>query len=262
MPEEARVLSFGAAFDTVVARKARTEIVSLTSHRAAGSNPPHRHANDYVCIVIAGHFAERHNNTWREWRAGAFFAHAAGEIHHDQFGPSGAVCLNVHFPRDEARSVSQQGICSIPARRAAYQLAFELAGRSNDELAIAALTAEIVAEMGRVAVEPRDGGSWLNPLVEAISDEPCRRWSLGELAQIAGRHPVHVAQAFRAKTGLSLGAFQRLRRLVSLSLALRRGRGTLAELACEFGYCDQSHMNAEFRAAFGVTPGRYRRESH
>jgi AraC family transcriptional regulator len=262
MPEEARVLGFGAAFDTVAARKARSEIVSLTSHRAAGSNPPHRHANDYVCIVIAGHFAERYNNNWREWRTGAFFAHEAGEIHHDQFGPKGAVCLNVHFPPGELRAVSQQGICSIPARRASYQLAFELAGRSNDELAIAALTAEIVAEIGRIGMDTRDGGAWLNRVVEAISDDPCRRWTLGELAELAGRHPVHVAQAFRAKTGISLGSFQRLRRLVSLSLALRRRRGALAGLACEFGYSDQSHMNAEFRAAFGITPGRYRRESH
>ena len=262
MLEEARVLGFGAAFDTVVARKARSQIVSLTSHRAAGSNPPHRHTNDYVCIVVAGNFAERHNNHWREWRTGAFFAHEAGEIHHDRFGPSGAICLNIHFPRGELPSASQQGICSIQARLAAYQLALELSGRLHDELAVAALTAEIVGEIGRVAANPRDSETWLNRLVEAISDEPHRRWSLGELAEIAGRHPVHVAQAFRAKTGISLGAFQRLRRLVSLSLALRRGRGALAELACEFGYCDQSHMNTEFRAAFGVSPGQYRREPH
>jgi AraC-like DNA-binding protein len=33
-------------------------------------------------------------------------------------------------------------------------------------------------------------------------------------------------------------------------------------LAAEFGYFDQSHMNAEFRAAFGASPGRYRRDFH
>jgi AraC-like DNA-binding protein len=61
---------------------------------------------------------------------------------------------------------------------------------------------------------------------------------------------------------MSLGAFQRLRRLTGLGLALRQGQLPLAALAHEFGYCDQSHMNAEFRAAFGVSPGRYRREFH
>jgi AraC family transcriptional regulator len=262
MPEEARVLGFGAAFDTVVAQKSRNQIVSLTSHRGADSNPPHRHSNDYVCIVIAGKFAEQHHNSWREWRTGAYFAHEAGEIHHDRFGPSGAVCLNVHFPRGELPAASRQGVCSLPARLAADQLAFELTAGSNDELAIAALTAEIMGEVVSVRANPRDRGTWLDRLVEAISDEPRRRWSLGELAAVAGRHPVHVAQAFRAATGISLGAFQRLRRLVNLSLALRRGNGALAELACEFGYCDQSHMSTEVRAAFGISPGRYRREFH
>jgi AraC-like DNA-binding protein len=58
---------------------------------------------------------------------------------------------------------------------------------------------------------------------------------------------------------MSLGAFQRLRRLVSLSLALRADSSPLVTLACDFGYCDQSHMNSEFRAAFGISPGLYRR---
>jgi AraC family transcriptional regulator len=82
------------------------------------------------------------------------------------------------------------------------------------------------------------------------------------LAAIVDRHPVHVAQSFRAKTGISLGAFQRVQRLTCLSLALRHGKMPLATLAAEFGYCDQPHMNAEFRAAFGISPGRYRRAFH
>ena len=83
-----------------------------------------------------------------------------------------------------------------------------------------------------------------------------------ELAEIAERLPVHVAQSFRSNMGVAVGAFQRLRRLTSLSLALRRTPRSLAMLADEFGYCDQSHMNAEFRAAFGISPGRYRRDFH
>ena len=83
-----------------------------------------------------------------------------------------------------------------------------------------------------------------------------------ELAEIVDRHPVHIAQSFRAATGISLGSFQRVRRLTSLSISLRTGNVPLASLAAEFGYCDQSHMTTEFRSAFGVSPGRYRREFH
>jgi AraC family transcriptional regulator len=79
---------------------------------------------------------------------------------------------------------------------------------------------------------------------------------------MAGRHPVHVAQSFRAKTGMSLGSFQRVRRLTSLSLALRHGEVPLVQLAAQFGYCDQSHMTSEFRASLGISPGRYRQRYH
>ena len=125
---------------------------------------------------------------------------------------------------------------------------------------MASLAAEIMGELRPVSGARSDGGKWIDRVVEAISDEPERRWRLPELAAIAEQ--VHVAQSFRATTGISLGAYQRLRRLTSLALALRHGNAPLAALAADFGYCDQSHMTSEFRSIVGVSPGRYRRELH
>jgi AraC family transcriptional regulator len=153
-------------------------------------------------------------------------------------------------------------MCSASTRVCAEQLAFELAARSHEELAMASLAAEIIGDLGRDQGWRLDRGQWLDRVAEAICDEPQRRWKLHELAAIAGRHPVHVAQAFRAKSGISLGAFQKLRRLTCLALALRRSKAPLAMLAAEFGYCDQAHMTNEFSAGFGVSPGRYRRDFH
>ena len=153
-------------------------------------------------------------------------------------------------------------ICSPFVKVTADKLAFELAASSREELVLAALAAEIMGGLVPVRPSPQDRGKWIDGVVEAISDDPVRRWSLCELAEIAGRHRVHVAQSFRARTGVSVGAFQRRRRLTCLSLALRHGNSPLAILAAEFGYCDQSHMTSEFRTAFGVSPGSYRRAFH
>lgn len=261
MADEAHTLGFGVTYDMVAARTACGRLLTLTSHRCDDQIPPHKHANNYLCIVLNGGFAEQEGKRWHERLSGGFFIHRAGEIHHDQFGPRGAVCVNLHFPAGEPGPAGE-GRCSPATRVAAERLAFELAASSREELAMASLAAEIMGELGPGNGYSRDRGRWIDRIVEAISGEPDRRWTLGELADIADRHPVHVAQAFRAKTGLSLGAFQRLRRLVSVSLALRTGATPLAELAAEFGYCDQSHMNAEFRAAFGISPGRYRNSLH
>ena len=171
------------------------------------------------------------------------------------------MCINLHFEAG-ATTPADDGSCTPATIVAANMLALELAATAREELALASLAAEILGGLGSGTDYPKDRGKWIDGIVAAISDASHHRWTLHELAEVADRHPVHVAQAFRAKTGISLGAFQRLRRLTSLSLALRRGNRPLAMLAAEFGYCDQSHMNAEFRAAFGVSPGRYRRDFH
>ncbi|HEX6741628.1 MAG TPA: AraC family transcriptional regulator [Sphingomicrobium sp.] len=261
MTGEAQTLGFGVTYDMVAARTACGRLLTLTSHRSDDAIPPHKHANDYLCIVLAGGFAEQEGSRWRERTSGCFFRHHAGETHHDRFGPRGAVCVNLHFPAGEP-GPGLEGVCAAPTRVMAQQLAFELAASSREELALASLAAAIMGDVQPRTTPQRDRGPWLDRIVAAIADQPERRWTLGELAELAGRHPVHVAQAFQARTGHTLGAFQRLRRLTSLSVALRHGNSPLAALAADFGYCDQSHMTSEFRAAFGVTPGRYRRDFH
>lgn len=256
------MLAFGVTFDMVAATTACGQHLTLTSHRAGDEIPPHRHANDYLCIVVNGGFGEVQSRDYVERQSGAIFTYRAGETHHDRFGPRGAMCVNLHFDASDQTIERIEGRCSTPLRLAAERLAFELAVQSTEELALASLAAEILTETGLLDDAAADRGDWMRRIVEAICDEPRRRWTLRELAGIADRHPVHVAQAFRAKSGVSLGAFQRLRRLVSLSLTLRHGAEPLAMIASDFGYCDQSHMNSEFRAAFGASPGQYRRAFH
>ncbi len=259
---ETTTLGFGVTFDMAAIRMVRGQTLTLTSHRGHDEHPPHRHSNDYICIVLSGGFGELQRDEWVERRNGAVFVHEAGQTHHDRIGPAGAICLNLHLVPGEPRPSALAGTCPTAARIAADELALALTGTANDELLVGALAAEIMARVTAGAASAQDRGDWLRTVVEAIADEPTRRWSLDELARIAGRHPVHLAQAFRARTGISLGAYQRRRRLLRLGLALRRGLSPLAALAHEFGYCDQSHMSGEFRAAYGISPGRYRREFH
>lgn len=262
MGDQAHVLGFGVTLDPVAVDTACGQVLSLSSHRRGDEHPPHRHVNDYICVVLAGSFSEHQNDSWHERRTGSFFLHHAGETHNDHFGPKGAVCLSLHLEPGRPSSGVLDGNCTTRARLAADQLAFELAASNRDELYMAALAAELMGELGSTQDGKICSSSCVDQIVEAISDDPLRRWSLHELAAIAQRHPIRMAQAFRARTGLSIGAYQRRRRLLSLSLAIRRGKTPLAVLAADYGYYDQPHMNLEFRAAFGVSPGRYRKQFH
>jgi AraC-like DNA-binding protein len=77
-----------------------------------------------------------------------------------------------------------------------------------------------------------------------------------ELETVAGLGRYELARQFRVAHGTSPYRYSVLRRLDFARCRL--GDGTpLAELALEAGFTDQAHFTRMFRAAFGLTPGRY-----
>src|SRR5690242_13552730 len=101
MADDAGTLGFGMTYGMVAARTACGQLVTLSHSSSHDRVPPHKHVNDYLCIVVAGTFAEHAGNASRDRRAGSYFVHRAGETHHDEFGSVGATCLSLHFDGGE-----------------------------------------------------------------------------------------------------------------------------------------------------------------
>lgn len=229
--------------------------VTLSRHRPDHALPMHEHASAYVCAVLAGGFRERDPRSDAHRAAGEVILHPAGQRHADTFGPRGALCLNLHI---ESASDARARTADPDLARALTDLACEVAkGGRGDRLAADSLKAEVLDLLAR----PRgaDDPTGIGRVLQALDDAPGANWSLGSLAALAQRHPNHLARSFRARMGLSLGAYRRRRRLIDLCLDLRLGREPLSGLALDHGYADQAHMSREFRAFCGVSPGAYRR---
>jgi AraC-like DNA-binding protein len=79
-----------------------------------------------------------------------------------------------------------------------------------------------------------------------------------ELEAIAGLTRYELARQFRVVYGTSPYRYSLMRRLDLARDDLRRG-ASLAGAAVGAGFADQPHFTRVFRAAFGVTPGRYAR---
>jgi AraC-like DNA-binding protein len=99
--------------------------------------------------------------------------------------------------------------------------------------------------------------------------DPVVDWVARGIAATGGRRPIG---SFRSQTGLTGGRLvalfrrqvgvtpKRLARIHRFDRALNlvtQSGGTLADVALRAGYCDQPHMNAEFRAMAGLTPGEF-----
>jgi len=230
--------------------------VTLSRHGADEILPLHEHAQAYVCVVLAGTFAERDPRGQAQRKAGEVIGHPQGDRHADVFGPGGALCLNLYLDHDLAAAIARRAEPDLA--RSVNELAAEIAkGPFGDPLSAGALAAEILDRLHRPNADPDP--DCVARVLEALDDAPEATWRLADLADIARRHPSHLARAFRRRTGLTLGAYRRRRRLVRLCLDLRLGRASLASLALDHGYADQAHMSREFRAFAGVSPNAYRR---
>lgn len=76
------------------------------------------------------------------------------------------------------------------------------------------------------------------------------------LAAAAGLSPYRFMRSFRAATGLTAHAYVVQLRLEEARRLLAAGQPA-AQVAQAVGFADQSHLIRQFRAAFGLTPGRY-----
>jgi len=84
---------------------------------------------------------------------------------------------------------------------------------------------------------------------------------LAELARQVGVHPVYFSRAFRAHMGSTLGAYLRKLRVDRAADMLASSEISIADIALEVGFADQSHLSNVFRRLRGITPSRYREES-
>jgi AraC-like DNA-binding protein len=97
----------------------------------------------------------------------------------------------------------------------------------------------------------------INSVLDFIAESRMEDLSLSALARLAGMSVFHFAHAFRQQVGCSPFIYAEAIRIERAKSRLRAG-GSLAEIAFDLGYTDQSHFTRRFKQHQGTTPGQYR----
>ncbi len=97
--------------------------------------------------------------------------------------------------------------------------------------------------------------------LEAMHSDPARRWTVAELARIAGLSRAAFARRFRRAMGVAP-----LQHLTELRMRLAAERLTsnvdkLAAIAALVGYASEFAFAKAFKRAFGISPGSFRSAS-
>lgn len=106
----------------------------------------------------------------------------------------------------------------------------------------------------RTAIDTRA----INRVRDYIRENAALSVSSDELETLSGLDRFSLARQFRAVCGTSPHRYLTMRRL-DLARRLISGGVPLAEVAAASGFADQSHLNRQFKKAFGMTPGAWSR---
>ncbi len=152
-----------------------------------------------------------------------------------------------------------------------------------DDVALRSVLLEAFGDMDET-LEPLVADQVVTELAEGLlhrSDAPPKRAALLDLAALArvaellnhaGLHPIRsdeleavsgldrftLARQFRARFGTSPHRYLTMRRVTAGRRLLAAGQ-SIASVAAETGFADQSHFHRHFLKAFGMTPGRWQR---
>jgi AraC family transcriptional regulator len=243
-------------------------VLTETVHAPGTLLARHEHANPNVNFVLHGSFGEQVEGRDLCCEPGTVLVKPAGASHANRYGLGLAHSLIVEF-------------CPVPGSATAELLPRLDLWHSRDTI-VAGLGWRLYQEMLESdGVTPLSIGETLAELLHLIAAGHARdslrvgqpAWlrrvrerldeatdvELESLVSEAGVHPRHVLRTFRRYVGCSMGEYARRRRIRRAQRLLAEAELTVAAIAVEAGFCDQSHFTRVFRRCTGMTPAAYRR---
>jgi AraC-like DNA-binding protein len=101
----------------------------------------------------------------------------------------------------------------------------------------------------------------LKKLFDQVSLHPEHKLSVAAAARLVGLNAAHFMKLFKQVAGMTLVAYMNHARLSNASRLLCETDRSIAEIANEVGFSDQSYFDKRFKRAFGQTPKEFRAEA-
>ena len=223
----------------------------------------HSHDSAYLSVVLSGQYRETVDRKENEIDVTTVVVHRPGESHHDIFGTKGAIILSVDMPAEWFAplldSCSQSLYTGSDVSAAIVKLDNEMRSQSEEsewfvESAVLHLIGVLIRRRKNRYAEPL----WLREVTTFLHDNYSRNTPLEELAALAHVHPVSLSRHFRRVHRCSIGEYVRAIRVDSALQDLEQGKKSIAEIAAEHGFSDQSHLTRLLRINTGTTPAKWR----
>jgi len=229
----------------------------------------HTHETAHVIFVMDGEYILSSGATERKLPPRSVIFVPEGTTHQNRPATSKTRVLTVSISRSQIEQALEY--VDLPETESPFvqdevlRLVSRLEGECHDWKRTSPLTAsglclELLGAFGQdPRVKERTAPRWLRQAKELLHDQCCQSVTITDIASTVGVHPIHLSRTFRRFFHCTAGEYQRRCRTEKGSELLRSGEKSIAQVAIDAGFTDQSHFSKSFRQMMGTTPGQYRR---
>ena len=240
----------------------KTDMISVKStlHEKSESKL-HAHSNSYLSILLSGLYSELTLDSQKIIAPSNILYRPAHYKHKNQFITDKTKCLNIEFSTRwfEKQEINSKKIKPQIKNIQNYPFVLHLLidflkYRKIDffeELLLQLITSEEqVSSPLRI--------TWLGKLVQILDNEIEKTHSLKTLSERVFVHPNYMSRVFKKHFGVTIGQYQMDKKIRSATKKLFIEQDTIAQIALDCGFFDESHFIKTFKACHKITPHQFR----
>ena len=234
--------------------------------------PQHSHEQSCFCFLLHGLYDITCGKQILLRKPGSLTFTASGEIHSNRIHGKEVRCFAIEMmPHWLERANGHLKFLQGPAQfdnGSLPWLAMRLYREFRQEddltpLAIEGLALELLAGAARESTRASENGAagWLEKARDFLHQRFHEPFTLRDVAEFSGVHPVSLARAFRRTHHCTVGEYVRKLRIEFACQKLTASDASLVEIAFSAGFSEQSHFCRTFKRLTGLTPSEYRSNS-
>ena len=231
--------------------------------------PRHAHDTATISYVLRGACTEVFGRRVLECKPFVPIMKPAGEFHSNRYGGHGTECLLIEIKPsglemirlfsnvlDDVVQLQDVTLVGLAMR---IHKEFQIADTAS-ALSIEGLVLEMVGLATRCKTQVLSSRmpQWLRTARDLIDDRFKEPISLFSVAASVGVNPSYLSRMFRKHYRGTVGEFVRKRRLDYAAKKIVESSDSLAQIAANAGFYDQSHFTHAFKLHAGVTPAEFR----
>ncbi len=235
-------------------------LVKSTLHEKSESRI-HSHKNAYLSILLLGRYSEVTKDSWEVIYPSNIVFRPAHYSHKNHFITPKTKCLNIEFNpewfdrHDINLKKANPQISNIQNYPLMLRLLIDFLKYNRidffEDVLLSLLRRE---EKGNLPLRK----PWLNRLTRILDNEIEEAHSLKALSERVFVHPNYMSRVFKEHFGVTIGQYQIERKLQYATKKLFTQKNSIALIATECGFFDESHFIRTFKTRYRITPHQFR----